>query len=312
MASMQSIPIEEVVAQCEKGDMVACNDAGTRYRNGSDAPEDIDLAVKYFTQSCDGKNKGACKTLYKIGYNFYKTKKYSRDNPSLIRIFEISCTGDYGSGCSSLAYNYQHGKGVSNNPVKALELYEKGCKNGSSMGCDYAGDMYVSGKHVARNPTKAKSLYEKGCKWKDSGACAGLGLLYFKGDGVNQDYEKAYTYLVQSCDKSPSDNDNAGCYNLAKLYEQGLGCQKDIVEAVRLYGLACHVVRPKNAEACIRLAQAYQTGHGIEANANGAHEYFRLACTLGNQEGCVEQYTDECDRLKHPQACEWLKKQGLY
>jgi TPR repeat protein len=308
LTTIQITPIEEVTGQCDAGNTEACLEAGRRYRNGSDAPEDINLAVKYLSAGCRGKNRKACETLYKVGWDMYKTNKYARDDAALLEMFELSCTGDFGPACATIAYNYEKGKGVAKNPAKALELYEKGCVHGSSMGCDHAGDMYISEKNVARNPAKAKSLYEKGCAWKNSGACAGLGTIYLKGDGVKQDYNQAYIYYSQSCDKAPSDNDNAGCFALAQLYDQGLGCPQDKAEAVRLYGQACRVVKPKNAEACVKLAQAYQTGTGIKPDANAAHEYFRLACTLGNREGCVGQYKDECDRLKIPKACEWLKK----
>jgi TPR repeat protein len=172
--------------------------------------------------------------------------------------------------------------------------------------------FYEEGNHVTRDLAKAKSYYEKGCRGEEALACARIGLMYMQGNGVPQNYDLAFTYLEKSCQGALDDRNNAGCFGLARLYEQGLGCQQDKEQAVKLYRLTCYGVEPKNAEGCVKLAKAYQSGEGIEPDANAVHEYFRQACDLGSREGCVGRYTDECDRLKIPQACEWMKKEGLY
>ena len=105
LGTIQTTTIEEVVSQCDAGDLKACLNAGRRYRSGMDAPENIDLAVKYFNLSCSGKNREACEDLYDIGWNLYRTNKYTRDDPSLLEMFKVSCAGDYGPACSSLGYN---------------------------------------------------------------------------------------------------------------------------------------------------------------------------------------------------------------
>ena len=94
--------------------------------------------------------------------------------------------------------------------------------------------MYMAGKYIARNVTKAKSFYETGCNWKNTSSCTRLGLLYLKGEAGGKDIDKAYSYFVRSCSSNPSDNDSTGCYNLAKLYEKGKGCEKNLEKAIFL------------------------------------------------------------------------------
>lgn len=307
--------LEEIVSHCDAGDMAACLKAGKIYRFGKflgyDTPKNIELATQYYAKGCANQSKEACKDLYTMYWDLYQRNEYARSDPALLKVFETSCNGGYGPACSSLAYNYQKGKGVGKNPMKALALYEKGCQNGSPSGCHYAGDIYEEGKSVSRNPNKAKTFYEKGCNWENAGACTGLGLMYLKGDDVTQDISNAYAYFLRSCSSNPDDNDTEGCFNLAKLYEGGLGCEQDLAKAVALYGQACKF-QPKIAEACLKLAQANQTGKGVKTDDNAAWNYFRDACNLGSHEGCVGWHSDGCDRLKNLEDCEWLKKHGLY
>ncbi|PIE58512.1 MAG: hypothetical protein CSA33_02285 [Desulfobulbus propionicus] len=309
VTSTKEVTVEDLATKCNEGDMDACFRAGHTYRYS--APIDLDLATKYYISGCDGKNQKACKELYEMYKELLRKKEFARGHPTILDIYGRSCTGGYGPACSSVAYNYENGKGVDKNQIKALALYEKGCNSGSRVGCDHAGDIYMKGKHVTRNPIKAKHFYEKACGWGYVNSCAELGLMYLKGDTVKKDIKKAYTYFVSSCSGSIVDNDTTGCYNLAKMYEKGIGCEKNEAQATKLYSQACRR-KPRIGDACVKLARAYQTGKGVQLDDNAAREYFRYACDLGNFEGCVGYHSDGCDRLKNPLACEWLKKHDLY
>ncbi|MGB5983933.1 MAG: tetratricopeptide repeat protein [Desulfobacterales bacterium] len=314
MSSKQAT-VEDLATQCNEGDMDACLKAGRTYRYGHyfiyDAPKDLDLATKYYILGCDGKNQEACKALYEMYKESLRKKEFTRGHPTILDMYGNSCTGGYGPACSSLAYNYEIGKGVDKNQIKALALYEKGCNSGSRVGCDHAGDIYMKGKHVTRDPIKAKQFYEKACGWGYVNSCAELGLMYLKGDTVKKDINKAYTYFVSSCSGHIVDNDTTGCYNLAKMYEKGIGCELNQAQAINLYSQACRW-KPKIADACVKLAQAYESGVGIEKDHNAAWNYYRDACELGSPEGCVGWHTDGCDRHKNVLDCEWLKKHDLY
>lgn len=59
-------------------------------------------------------------------------------------------------------------------------------------------------------------------KQHDLGLCY-LGDMYLRGLGTKQDYSKAFEYYSRAADLC---NDIAE-YNLGKIYEQGLGVEKD-------------------------------------------------------------------------------------
>jgi len=315
MTGSNETTMEDLTKQCNEGDTGACLSAGRTYRYGHsyiyNAPKDIGLATEYYVLACNGKNNKACKELYEMYKELLRKKEFTRGHPTILDMYGKSCTGGYGPACSSLAYNYENGKGVDKNQIKALALYEKGCSSGSRLGCGHAGDVYMKGKFVTRDPIKAKQFYEKACGWEHANACAKLGLIYLEGNIVKKDINKAYTYFASSCSGRISDDDTTGCYNLAKMYEKGLGCEQNEAQALELYSQACRW-EPKIADACVKLAQAYESGAGIEEDHNAAWNYYRDACNLGSHEGCVGWHTDGCDRLKNALDCEWLKKHGLY
>ena len=60
--------------------------------------------------------------------------------------------------------------------------------------------------------------------------CYNLGLMYFKGEHI-KNYTKAEEYFSKVCNKGHQNL----YYNLANMYEKGLGVEKDNFKAVDLY-----------------------------------------------------------------------------
>ncbi|WP_224104970.1 tetratricopeptide repeat protein [Vreelandella aquamarina] len=55
-------------------------------------------------------------------------------------------------------------------------------------------------------------------------------------------------------------------YEMAKLYEQGLGVEQDYTEAARLYGEAINKPSSTRGHASLNLARLYREGRGVERN----------------------------------------------
>lgn len=311
-AAADLAPIDAVSASCKSGENAKCLEAGNRYRFGQGAKMDAALAADHYRLACKaGVYEYGCKALHQIGIGFLKGKdhrgrKATEDHGKAAEVFDYSCAGNYGPGCTSLGKAFLEGDGVAKNAIRANELFILGCEKGSRIGCRKAGDA-----RAHADPAGARTFYEKGCRWKDSASCAALGRIHLEGAEVQKDAKRAFDYFRQSCNQAPGSNDSAGCFSLARMYDEGKGVEKSRAEAIRLYRQACTVLRPKEAGACLLLARAYREGDGIKSDANAAGQYFRQACELGSEEGCVAWHVDTCNRLGQPASCKLLEGKGV-
>ena len=89
-----------------------------------------------------------------------------------------------------------------------------------------------------------------------------------------QDYETAYKLILPLAEQGDADAQ----FNLALMYEDGLGVPQDYKEAVRLYRLS--------AEQGFALAQSnlglmYEKGRGVPQDYVSAHMWFNLSGSNG-------------------------------
>lgn len=95
----------------------------------------------------------------------------------------------------------------------------------------------------------------------DVDACLTLGYMYLYGEnGLQQDSEKAFKYYTLAADQG----DKIALNNLGSLYYSGIGTQKSVVKAVKLFEEAA---RLGNNEAAVNLAFVYLTSsNGTNGN----------------------------------------------
>lgn len=75
-------------------------------------------------------------------------------------------------------------------------------------------------------------------------------------------YDEAIAYLHPLMDRYLP----PAFYEMAKLYERGLGVEQDFTEAARLYGEAINRPSSTRGHASLNLAQLYLEGHGVNRN----------------------------------------------
>lgn len=98
-----------------------------------------------------------------------------------------------------------------------------------------------------------------------------LGICYFLGVGTPLDYAKAFTNLNIGYTNSYETDDEAGYY-LARCYEFGLGCEKNVQKAIELYDYcACF----SSCDVC--LGYLYETGKYVKKDLVKAFEKYRSA-----------------------------------
>jgi TPR repeat protein len=69
---------------------------------------------------------------------------------------------------------------------------------------------------------------------------------------------------------------------LGKLYELGLGVEKNYPEALRLFNEALLSAKPVHLEAAFYLGEMYENGWGAEQNVSKAIGYYRQAANVNS------------------------------
>ncbi|KAI8601838.1 kinase-like domain-containing protein, partial [Dissophora ornata] len=158
-----------------------------------------------------------------------------------------------------LGLRFHIGNGVDSNYAEAAERYRSAANMGNMKAQYLLGDLYRTGNGVPRDHSKAAELFQKAADQGFALAQWELGISYEHGGrGVPQDYRRAFD-LYQA---AANQGHNPSCVNLAKMYKNGLGAEKNIEEAMRWYREAAE---RGCAKAQVSIAALYHDGHGIQS-----------------------------------------------
>jgi len=135
---------------------------------------------------------------------------------------------------TNLGLLYQDGKGVPQSFPKALELFEKAANLGDSKGPRWAGIAYLKGLGTPADPVKASTCFALAASRGDVTAHYYLGYLYENGLVYAQDYRKA-AECYEKAAPSSGHAEGIACTALGRLYEKGLGTERDAARAITWY-----------------------------------------------------------------------------
>ncbi len=102
-----------------------------------------------------------------------------------------------------------------------------------------------------------------------------LGIRYLDGIDTEVNYPEAFRWLSAAATQETS----RSIVNLARMYEEGLGVEKNVGEAIRLYKAVSKV----EFFAQIALGRIYLEGKGVAADRDEAFRYYQLATEWGDR-----------------------------
>jgi hypothetical protein len=152
---------------------------------------------------------------------------------------------------------YYGAHGLPRDQPRALRYFEQAAAVGNEVGLCGAAGMYLKGEGAPANVTRAVELYENASAMGSIRALNGLGYMYFFGQSVLQNQTKAFEYFLAA---SANETDSDSLFNAAHCLEHGIGTQKDVEHAVRLYLVAAnklgnfnsiHVLANMYHEVCV-------------------------------------------------------------
>ena len=190
----------------------------------------------------------------------------------------------------------------------ALLLLRKACDGGDTSGCVDLGAMYENGRGVAADIGEAQNFYRKGCDGGNRVGCDDLAQLVLRiakhaGDGtqvgtvgvVQAAPEPAvtggaalykagqYIAALPLLRNSCNSGDAHACGLLGGMYETGLGVERDADQAVPLLRKGCDAGDPGS---CTSLGYMYEVGLGVTQDRAQANALYRKACNGGDTIGC--------------------------
>jgi TPR repeat protein len=121
-------------------------------------------------------------------------------------------------------------------------------------------------------------------KKAELGSCVAqsvLGIGYLEGIDVEVNYQKAFRFLSAAANQGAS----RAVLNLARMYAEGLGVRKDVIEAVRL----CESVSNSEFLALIALGRFYSRGTEVPADRGEALRWYSAAVGWEGRVGDCEE-----------------------
>lgn len=270
---------------------------GNCYNGGYGVEKDYNKAIEYYHQAV---NKGSNKAMNKIGLCYWNgegvAKDYNIANDWFLKAGEAG--NEY--GYSNLGNSYRDGDGVEKDLNKALELYAK---------ADSIKERYRLESYSVWSKNNNQHQIEKDCLdliYKKSGisAITKLANCYYNGTSYNDieiEEDKKHAFVYYGIASSVGDVD--AMPKLGDCYLNGIGCQKNIEEAIKWYKKATEL---GNTDGQRGLGDYYKEIDNYES----ALEWYKKAAALGNAEAMNSianiykyKYRDTDEAIK------WYKKE---
>lgn len=128
----------------------------------------------------------------------------------------------------NLATFYIYGDGVEKDYKKAIELFEKSSKKGYALSSYTLSKLYKIGEGIEKNEEKEIYYLKLAAEQGDAKAQNNLAI-YYMNDKM-KDYPKAFEFFK----KASEQNLGISKINLAKLYYDGLGVEKNTKKSIEL------------------------------------------------------------------------------
>ncbi|XP_078005840.1 protein sel-1 homolog 2 isoform X2 [Phascolarctos cinereus] len=297
-----------------KGNAIGLHGLGLIYFHGKGVPVDYDEALKFFQKAAE---KGWPNAQFQLGFMYYSGSGVWKDYKLAFKYFYLASQSGQPLAIYYLAEMYATGTGVLRSCRTAVELYRGVCELGhwaeKFLTAYFAykdGDINSSlaqyallaemGYEVAQSNSAfileskkatilkkdqmhpmALLLWHRAAVQGNAFARIKIGDYHYYGYGTKKDYKTAVTHYSIAVDKYHSAQ---AMFNLAYMYENGLGIPKDIHLAKRLYDLAAETSPDAHIPvslALLKLEMMYLLKDVVFYNLHMKWKQLKLDVTLG-------------------------------
>lgn len=209
--------------------------------------------------------------LYQKGFEAFDKQRYEE----AIRYYKMAADKGSGDAMNDLGYLYETAEGHIDATI-AFDWYSRGVQVGSPHAANGLANCYQHGNGTAPDIRKAIDLYETAAAHHVPHAYYNLAMLYYKGEKVPQDYDKALRHFIYAS------RFGYDCYNyVGYLFEE----KEDYNNAFDAYKSG---VKNKDGYCAYQLARLYELGLGCKADPRKALGYYLKAVELGEDNAHLE------------------------
>lgn len=264
-------------AECNQGNLEACNKLGNLYNSGMGVKQDLAKSVELFGRACQGNIPYACTNLgIKYRVDFFGVKQ---DNAKAVEYFSKACSMGDPNGCHMLAVMYYDGIEVERDYSKAVKLYEKACDSiYGSMSCYEVIKICNIDNNIKESYIDLALSYARSCENNDMQGCFKLGRWYDLGIGVERNSSKAMELYEKSCDGKVA----RGCNEAGKEYSQS----RNPEDKAKGFNLFLKSSEMNDGEAFRNIGLIYAKDSNIDQNYTKAKEFLKKSCELKDIVGC--------------------------
>lgn len=244
---------------------------GMMYGNGMGVPESPEDAFEWFMKSAE---QGEVDAMYHVGLAYEHGWGVEQSYEEAFGWYRDAADAGEQYSCCRLGVLYEFGLGAPQSYEKALEYHMKAAEEGDMESMWEV--IHLSWSGCADVPEGVIDGYRSEELFDTMDLCM-LGIDYYDGEFNPQSYEKAAS-LFKMADEEGSED---GRFNLAYMYEMGLGVEGDLEKAIPMYESLLEGDIP-NADAAYRLAIMHERGKGFDVDPKAAHRLYKIAANNGN------------------------------
>ncbi len=250
------------------GTTIAQFHVGCCYQKGEGVEKNLELAQVWFKKGAD---QGDASCQWALG-DCVKEK----DHTAAFELYKFSAEQFHPIGMLRVGDCYKHGFGTAVNLEEAFKNYMESAKSGNAEAQYKAAACYEFGEGVEANLETAIGLYTSSAEQKDILGMLRLGK--FCKD-VSKNFEAAAKWLRQSAVSNAEAQ-----HLLGDLYKDGIGVEKNLAEAVRLYHLSA---ASNDSDGQYKYGDCCRDGVNMEPMPEEALKYYKLSANQGNNTGTL-------------------------
>ena len=312
---------------------------GESYERGSGVPSNVEKMKQYYEKSI---SEGDSWSAYKLANYYYAESDYDKAFNLFLKCASNE-NENKSNAMFMLGKMQEQGQGTEKSLTRAIQSYKKSVQYSTKLDCDARlalmrlgepieekSDFVDANKTMLMGISSAKEMYDLGYEYENGLNKRFVSLpkayAYYKA-AADKDYAKAFVKMGDIFtskyypfkDKAKSDkyyqkafkvfnqktnNDGEACYEVGKMYKNGLGIDQDEEKAKEFfkqgalkndknasyeYGLICKSdleypdafkyfklsAEKGNCMAMFELAKLYEEGLGTDTNRSKAIEWYR-------------------------------------
>lgn len=224
--------------------------------------------------------RGNARAEYELAQCYARGSGVRQDYVKAVAYLRQSAEQGYADAQTSLGSCYARGLGVKSDFSEALQWYRKAAAQGDSLAEYCLGYAYAHGNGVPKDFKAAVQWWQKSAGHGQVYAQNALGQFYFREAGSSNSARVKYAEAAKWLRKAAKQGCVGAMNNLAFLYQNGWGVNKNLPRAVKWYRQAA---LKGDAMAQANLGLMYQDGDGgLPHDKVQAYKWFMLSAEQGN------------------------------